>query len=196
MNRSLESDAHAVGHHEAIDQEIRLASARRRRLGGPLRGGAMRAVFRIVVDTEIRGRFVGDIRRVGKHHDLVELQAAIQQIFYLFVIDARRVGRDARVEKFDLLAALLPRTMQHACKGILETHPDAFGKEIADQKNAARGGFQRDVSNRCVLQPETVGDQRVAQFAPDIVAVEVSGKAMVIDGVGDRAGCVWFPRPG
>jgi hypothetical protein len=45
-----------------IDHD-RQRNVSRRRLGGTLRGGAMRAAFQIGVDTETRGRFIRDVRR-------------------------------------------------------------------------------------------------------------------------------------
>ena len=145
----------------------------------------MRAVLRIVVDAEIGIRLVGHVGSVGKHHDLVELQSEIEQVLYLLVIDAGRIGRDAGVEELDPVVALLPRALQQAGEGILIAHADALGEGIADQQDAARCRFQLYGPGRRVLEAEAVGDQPVAHLAPDIVAVETGGQPMVIDGIGD-----------
>ena len=177
----------------------KLLSLRRghRRLASILRAGVQCArYFGIVVDTEIEVRFVRHVGRVGKHHDLVELQSEFEQVFYLLVIDDRRIGRDAGVEKFDLVVALLPRVLQQAGEGIFKAHGDALGEEIADQQDPARRRFQRHGSGRGVLESEAVGDQAVAHFAPDVVAVEAGGETMVVDGIGDPGPTHGFLAPG
>ena len=70
-------------------------------------------------------------------------------------------------------------------KCALEGQTNAFGKGVPDQENPARRRLQRHVAGRGVLEAEIVGDEPVARFAPDIVAVEFGSKAVVIDGVVD-----------
>src|SRR5258705_953346 len=184
LNGSLDGNANPVGHHEAIDKKVGLLRCRRR-LRRALGCGAMAAVLRIVVNAEIRGRFVSHVRGVGKHHDLVNLQSGIEQILDLFVIDARGVGCDARIEKLNLVATLLSGSIQQAGERFLETHAYPFGKGIADQQDAPRGGFHRHVADRPVLEAEAVRDQPVPKFAPDIVSVEIRRETMIIERVGD-----------
>ena len=161
----------------------------------------MRAGLRIVVDAEIGIRLVGHVGSVGQHHDLVELQSEVEQVFYLLVIDAGRIGRDPGVEELDPVVALLPRALQQPGEGILIAHADALGEGVADQQDAARRRFQRDGPGRRVLEAEAVGDQPVAHLAPDIVAVETGGQPVVIDGIGDPGRTLAFlahseARPG
>lgn len=94
-----------------------------------------------------------------------------------------------------LFAAFLSGAIELACERIFETHPDPLGERIADQEYAPRFRFQRHLSNGSVLEPQTVRDQPVPQFAPDIVTVEVSRKAVVVYCVGDPRRALFFLAP-
>ena len=165
-----------------VDEEISLDGRFRH---GARRRRAETVIFRIVIDAEIGRRFVFNIRTVRQQHDLVELQPAFKQVLDLLVVDNRGIRRDPGIQKFNFLGPFASRALEHAGERIVEGHSDALGKGIAYQQNPVRARFQRHIADRGILEAEIVGDQPVARLAPDVVAVEIGGKAVIIDGVVD-----------
>src|SRR5215469_15623875 len=132
-----------------VDEEIALVDGRRR--DSARRHRAVGVIFRVVIDAEIGCGLVLHVRTVREKPDLVEFKPAIDQIFDLLVVDARRVRGDAGVEEFDLVGPRLSGRLQKAGKRVLVTHADTFGEGIADDKDAARGRPQRYLAYGAIL---------------------------------------------
>src|SRR5579872_139138 len=145
----------------------------------------MGTIFRIVIDAEVMRRFVRHIGGVGEQHDLVESKSLFDEVLDLLVVDAWRVGCGGGIEEFDFFRSLLAGAIEQTGEAVLERHSNAFGKGIPDQENSPMSRLQRHLADRSVLEAEAVRDEPVANLAPDVIAVEIGSKTVVVNRVGN-----------
>ena len=96
------------------------------------------------------------------------------------VIKRGRIRDHPGIEKFDRVGPLQAGGKQATGKRVCERNSRPFGKGIADEQDASGCGSERDVAHPSVAKAQAVGDERVANVTPAVVAVEIAHQGVVI----------------